>query len=299
MISHLQGGAPTANALCRDHRTSPTLARSHASATVDPPIRVDLSKNVLPAREDNVLGVHKDIVGKLPSILLTCPDHVLELAAACEPKAREEIETRQPLAVFCKRISDVTIALCALVLLFPILLAIALIVKAIEGGPVFLAHTRIGLHGRPFRCYKFRTMVRNADEHLRLLLAHDHLLAEQWRSECKLRRDPRVTRVGKILRKTSFDEVPQLINVLRGEMSCVGPRPVTAEEVARYGEAAADYITVRPGITGLWQVCGRSHRSYTERIALDRLYVHARSLRLDLAILLRTIPTVLRFDQTA
>jgi exopolysaccharide production protein ExoY len=244
-------------------------------------------------------AVPEDYIDRLPWLLLTRPDTVVALAVAYESTKSQEKGKKQAAASQCKRLCDLVIAAGGLLVLFPILIAVTLFVKLFDGGKVFLAHTRVGLRGRPFPCYKFRSMVPDAEERLRQILASDPLLADQWRSERKFKYDPRVTTVGRFLRKTSLDEVPQLINVLRGHMSCVGPRPVTAEEYTRYGKVSGDYANVRPGLTGLWQVCGRSHRSYTERIALDRLYVRAWSFRLDLAILIRTIPAVLRIDQTA
>ena len=244
-------------------------------------------------------AVRQDIVDRLPWLLLTRPDTVVALAVAYESMTPHEVGTEQAVTCRRKRLGDLAIAASGLLVLFPILVVIMLLLKLVDRGGLFLAHTRVGLRGRPFPCYKFRTMVPDAEERLRQILNSDPILAEQWRSERKLKYDPRVTTIGRFLRKTSLDEVPQFINVLRGDMSCVGPRPVTAEEHIRYGEASGDYAKVRPGLTGLWQVCGRSHRGYAERIALDRLYVHAWSLRLDLAILIRTIPTVLRVDQAA
>ena len=241
----------------------------------------------------------QDCIGRLPWLLLTRPDAVVALAVACESTNSQEKGNKQAAASQCKRLCDLAIAAGGLLVLFPILIAVTLFLKLFDGGKVFLSHTRVGLRGRPFPCFKFRTMVPDAEERLRQILASDPAMADQWRSERKFKHDPRVTTAGHFLRKTSLDEVPQLINVLRGDMSCVGPRPITAEEYTRYAEASEDYADVRPGLTGLWQVCGRSNRSYAERIALDRLYVQAWSFTLDVAILLRTIPTVLRIDQTA
>ena len=264
-------------------------ARPHARATV-------MATGGQPAQATPAARI--DVVQQLPWLLLTRPDNVVALALAYESAQSQGTRTKEAVASRRKRLCDLGIAAGALLVLFPIMITVSLFVKLIDRGRVFLVHPRIGLRGRPFPCYKFRTMVSDAEEQLKKILASDPLLAAQWHTDRKLRYDPRVTSVGHLLRKTSLDEVPQLLNVLRGEMSCVGPRPVTAEELRRYGEVACDYAKVRPGLTGLWQVCGRSHRSYTERIALDRLYVQAWSLRLDLAILLRTIPTVLRVDQT-
>ena len=271
-------------------------------APIEQPARPRAGTTVIviggPAAQD-APAARQDIVDRLPWLLLTRPDSVVALALAHESTMPQETDTKQAAASRRKRLCDLGIAAGALLVLFPILITVTLFVKLVDRGRVFLAHTRVGLRGRSFPCYKFRTMVPDAEERLHKILASDPQLAAQWHTDQKFKCDPRVTSVGHLLRKTSLDEVPQLVNVLRGEMSCVGPRPVTAEEFKRYGAVAGDYAEVRPGLTGLWQVCGRSHRSYAERIALDRLYVQAWSLRLDLAILLRTIPTVLRVDQTA
>jgi Undecaprenyl-phosphate galactose phosphotransferase WbaP len=187
---------------------------------------------------------------------------------------------------------DFIVAALALLLLSPLLLAIAGIVKA-DGGPALYAQTRVGRAGRRFRCLKFRTMVVDAEQRLRELLAADTAAAAEWASTRKLIADPRVTGIGALLRRTSLDELPQLLNVLTGDMSLVGPRPIVEAELARYADDVASYRAVRPGITGLWQVSGRSQTSYARRVQLDVQYVKNWSLPRDLAILLRTIPAVL------
>lgn len=192
-----------------------------------------------------------------------------------------------------KRSVDIVLAATMLLILLPVMVAIALVVWSDGKGPIF-GHARVGRGGRPFRCLKFRSMVPNAEQALTQLLAQDPVAAELWRTSRKLRRDPRITPFGKFLRSTSLDELPQLINVLRGDMSLVGPRPVVqAELVEHYGTAAFAYLSVRPGITGLWQVSGRSDTSYTERVALDVQYVQSFSLWGDIKILTKTVPAVL------
>lgn len=191
------------------------------------------------------------------------------------------------------RVADVVIAGTLCVLLLPVLMAIALYLKLLERGPVFFAHRRIGLNGKPFDCLKFRTMCVDAEQRLTRLLAKDEELRCEWNSMQKLLCDPRVTRFGQILRNTSLDELPQLINVLRGEMSLVGPRPIVEDELRRYGRFAALYTSVRPGLTGLWQVTRNSRTSYRRRVATDVLYVRNRTLAFDFKILLATIPAVL------
>jgi lipopolysaccharide/colanic/teichoic acid biosynthesis glycosyltransferase len=183
-------------------------------------------------------------------------------------------------------------ALVLLVLFSPLMLLVALLTWRADGLPVLFAHYRVGRDGKLFRCLKFRTMYRNADEMLAQLLRDDPAARAEWAAEQKLRRDPRVTPVGSLLRRTSLDELPQLFNVLRGEMSLVGPRPITVAELTRYGRVRWHYLSVRPGMTGLWQVSGRNDTSYDERVALDRRYVEQRSLGMDAAILARTLRVV-------
>jgi exopolysaccharide production protein ExoY len=191
------------------------------------------------------------------------------------------------------RVMDVIIAATLLVILLPVLAFIAIFLKLAERGPVFFAHRRVGLYGRSFDCLKFRTMCVDADQRLVRVLAKDDALLREWVSTQKLHCDPRVTRFGQILRNTSLDELPQLINVLRGEMSLVGPRPIVEDEMRRYGRYAALYISVRPGLTGLWQVTRNARTSYRRRVATDVLYVQSRTLAFDIKILLATIPAVL------
>jgi len=198
-----------------------------------------------------------------------------------------------------KRVMDVALATLALVLLLPVILITALLVRIFMGAPVIFAHDRVGRNGKIFKCYKFRSMVRDADEALRRHLAGNPAAAEEWRSTQKLRRDPRVTPLGQALRKSSLDELPQLINVLRGDMSCVGPRPIVREELERYGPYAGAYLCTRPGLTGAWQVSGRSNLSYEARVALDYGYVHGWSVWRDVVIIVRTIPAVLSHDDAA
>jgi exopolysaccharide production protein ExoY len=193
-----------------------------------------------------------------------------------------------------KRAFDIFGASVGLLLLSPLFVLVALLIKLQDGGAVFYGHERLGYHGRPFRCWKFRSMVRNAEARLEALLARDPAAAQEWRETRKLRRDPRVTLLGLILRRTSIDELPQLFNVLIGEMSLVGPRPITHEELRRFGGAMKQYVRVRPGISGLWQVSGRSDTSYEHRVKLDASYVKTWKLTGDIWIILRTIPSMIR-----
>jgi Undecaprenyl-phosphate galactose phosphotransferase WbaP len=200
---------------------------------------------------------------------------------------------RKALFPIAKRALDIIGAGVGLVLLAPFFLIVALMVRA-DGGPAFFAHQRVGRGGKLFGCLKFRSMVIDSQARLEALLANDPAARAEWEATRKLKNDPRITRIGRFLRSTSLDELPQLINVLRGEMSLVGPRPVQEAEIDRYyGASAAHYMAVRPGITGLWQVSGRSETSYESRVALDVAYVSRPSLLADLSILLRTPVAVL------
>jgi len=209
------------------------------------------------------------------------------------------LEIATPLGGLPKRAVDVAIALAAIILLSPLMLMIMGLIKTTTRGSIFFAHFRIGYRGRQFPCYKFRTMVADAEEVLARHLASDPNVAQEWLETRKLRNDPRVTFVGRLLRKSSLDELPQLINILRGEMSCVGPRPIVAHELQRYGAHAAEYLRTRPGLTGIWQVSGRSALAYADRVALDCHYVRNWSLWTDLAIIGKTAFAVMKFDEAA
>lgn len=193
-----------------------------------------------------------------------------------------------------KRGFDLVVAAAALVFLTPAFLTIALLIKLSDPGPVFYRHSRIGRQGARFGCLKFRTMAIDAERRLADILTSDPRAALEWGTTQKLRRDPRVTRIGAFLRKTSLDELPQLWNVLCGDMSLIGPRPVTRAELDRYGRDRRYYLLVRPGITGLWQVNGRSSLGYERRISYDREYLEEWSWLGEFWILLMTIPAVLK-----
>jgi Undecaprenyl-phosphate galactose phosphotransferase WbaP len=194
---------------------------------------------------------------------------------------------------FIKSLSDFILALILVVPLTPVMTVIALVIAASSPGPVFYSQYRMGQKGKLFSIFKFRTMVLDADKKLNDLLARDPEMEKEFREKYKLEKDPRITAIGRFLRKTSLDELPQIINVLRGEMSFVGPRPVTRDELHfLYREASEEYSLVKPGITGLWQVSGRSERGYEVRIRLDVWYIRNWSLWLDFVILIRTIGVV-------
>jgi undecaprenyl-phosphate galactose phosphotransferase len=197
----------------------------------------------------------------------------------------------RPFSRVLKAAFDQIGAVGLLILFAPLMLTLALLVRA-EGGPALYRHRRIGAGGRAFDCIKFRSMIVDADKVLRRLIASDPRAAQEWAATQKLNDDPRVTRIGRFLRRSSLDELPQLLNVLRGEMSLVGPRPIVTAEIARYGLDIEYYYAARPGLTGLWQVSGRSDTSYAERVRLDVWYVRNWTLWSDIAILFQTIPAV-------
>lgn len=194
-----------------------------------------------------------------------------------------------------KVVADVVICLLLLVVLAPVMIGIVLLV-GLDGGPILYTHERIGKAGQRFNCLKFRSMVVASDEALAKCLANDAGAQEEWREFQKLTNDPRITRVGRFLRATSLDELPQLFNVLRLEMSLVGPRPIVENELPRYGRNINYYLRTRPGLTGLWQVSGRSNTSYARRVALDSWYVKNWRFSRDIGILFRTVSVVLRRD---
>ncbi len=191
-----------------------------------------------------------------------------------------------------KRFCDLAFAIFLLPLLLPLMGLIALLIKMDSRGPAFFIQKRIGKGGILFPCYKFRTMVKNSDFILNHILK-DKDAHQEWQKDFKLKNDPRITRMGYFLRKSSLDELPQIFNVLKGEMSFVGPRPIVEDENFKYGEDFAYYQSTLPGITGLWQVSGRNDLDYPKRVWLDKKYAFKKSLFFDLKIILKTLPVVL------
>ncbi len=208
-------------------------------------------------------------------------------------------EEQQALGGLPKRVLDIAVASIALVLLLPMMLMVTALIRLVMGGPVIFAQPRIGLGGRVFTCYKFRSMVANGEEVLHRHLAANPAAAREWTETRKLAHDPRVGCLGNILRKSSIDELPQLFNILRGDMSLVGPRPVVPDELEYYGRHVQSYLKARPGLTGVWQISGRNRLSYADRVAKDRHYVRHWSLAVDVAVLIKTIPAILKFSETA
>ncbi len=192
-----------------------------------------------------------------------------------------------------KRIFDLVVTLCGLVVVLPIGLIIAALIYIDNPGPVLFAHRRVGKHGKEFPCYKFRSMIVGAEDVLKNYLANNPEAREEWERDFKLKDDPRITKIGHFLRKTSLDELPQLLNVLKGEMSLVGPRPIIKKEIEKYGSYINDFFLVPPGITGVWQVSGRSDTTYEERVQMDSWYVHNWSVWIDIVYLVRTVGVVL------
>ena len=195
---------------------------------------------------------------------------------------------------FLKRCLDICLALVMGILCSPIMIIIALLIKLDSKGPIFFRQKRIGLGGKEIYIWKFRTMVQNADEILQEYFRKNPELKKEWEMNQKLINDPRIIKIGKFLRKTSLDELPQLWNVLKGDLSMVGPRPIIYEEIEKYKQAFELYKKVRPGITGLWQISGRNNLSYSERINLDTYYVRNWSIWLDIYILAKTPLEVLK-----
>jgi len=191
------------------------------------------------------------------------------------------------------RAFDIVVASALVVFLAPLLTVVALLVKMTSEGPVIFGHSRLGRDGQSFKCLKFRSMVVDSQARLAAHLAESAEARLEWERDHKLRNDPRITPIGSFLRKSSLDELPQLFNVLRGDMSLVGPRPIVTEEVHRYGRYFSCYAQVRPGITGLWQISGRSDTTYRRRVALDVAYSRSQSLSLNVKILFMTVPSVM------
>jgi exopolysaccharide production protein ExoY len=203
------------------------------------------------------------------------------------------IDDCSPIGGTPKRIFDIVAASLIILIFAPLFVLIALAIKLFDGGDIFYGHRRIGHNGKPFFCFKFRTMVPDSDQRLAAYLKSDPVARAEWAANRKLRRDERVTGIGFVLRRLSLDELPQLLNVIRGEMSLVGPRPIVREEIQLYGEYSQYYLRSRPGITGAWQASGRSDISYDQRVRIDQQYVEHWTFSRDLMIILKTVPVVL------
>jgi Undecaprenyl-phosphate galactose phosphotransferase WbaP len=196
--------------------------------------------------------------------------------------------------VWIKRLMDISIIIVGSIVFSPVLLLIIIFIKLSSPGPVLYSQKRIGQYGKHFKAYKFRSMVSNADEILKELLAKDKNAREEWRQNQKLKNDPRITLIGKIIRKTSLDEIPQFINVVKGEMSLIGPRPIVDNEAEKYGDNFQRIFSIKPGLTGLWQVSGRSDTNYADRISYDTYYLQNWSVWLDIWIIVKTFGVILK-----
>ncbi|MEA5400674.1 sugar transferase [Synechococcus sp. BA-124 BA4] len=209
------------------------------------------------------------------------------------PTAEQLIQAQSKRSRVLKRSGDIVFSLAVLALGSPLLLLLAVLVKLSSPGPVFYVQRRIGRGYKGFGCIKFRTMRKDADRILKTLLEQSPELKAEFKKDFKLKADPRITPIGGFLRRSSLDELPQFINVLKGQMSVVGPRPIVWDELDRYGRQMDEVLAVRPGLTGLWQVSGRNNLSYDARVRLDVSYVRRRTVLLDLAIILRTVGVIL------
>ena len=198
-------------------------------------------------------------------------------------------KNRKNIYLYIKYLFDIFFSLSVLIFGFPIFLIIAILIKFSSRGPIFFYHKRIGKNFKTFNCIKFRTMHPEADDILENLLNKNVLIKSEYEKTHKIKNDPRITRIGKFLRKTSLDELPQFLNVLKLEMSVIGPRPIVEKEIIKYDNSISKVISIRPGITGLWQVSGRNNLSYKRRVYLDCLYVDQCNLLMDLRIIIRTL----------
>lgn len=209
-------------------------------------------------------------------------------AAEPEPQATKPPKLRRR-----KRLFDLVMGSALIVFLAPLMLVIAALVR-LDGGPALFGHRRVGADGKSFRCWKFRSMVPDAEQALADVLRSDPAARQEWLDDFKLKADPRITPIGRFLRVSSLDELPQLFNVVVGDMSLVGPRPIVTEEIARYGQAFEQYRACRPGMTGVWQVSGRNRVDYRRRVFYDQKYATDWSFLLDLSVLCRTVVVVIR-----
>lgn len=192
-----------------------------------------------------------------------------------------------------KRALDLSIAIPAAIFLLPFMLIVAVLIKLSDGGPAIYSQERIGKDGTTFKCLKFRSMIMNSQQVLDDLLQNDPVAAAEWKRDQKLKNDPRITRVGNFLRKTSLDELPQLLNIIKNDMSVVGPRPIIKDEIKRYGRSFKYYTSVKPGLTGIWQISGRNETTYNQRVAMDRFYANNSNFLKDIEIIAKTVPAIL------
>lgn len=235
-----------------------------------------------------------DSTGRKPGLRAVTRDEPFdsENVFGLEASERTTLEKGHRTGSRLKRLGDIVVSALLLMFISPLLVVLALLVKR-DGGPAIFSHERVGQNGKLFRCLKFRSMQMDAEDALAAHLLANPIARREWEERQKLENDVRITKIGRILRLWSLDELPQLVNVLRGEMSLIGPRPITTHELSRYGTRARHYLRCVPGISGLWQVSGRNETTYRRRVAIDTVYAQKQSLWLDLVIMLRTIPVVI------
>lgn len=213
-----------------------------------------------------------------------------DISNSTTKKYKEILTKKTPYRVI-KRTMDVVLSTIGLIVLLPVFAIIALAIKIESKGPVFFKHTRIGEKGKIIKIYKFRTMVQNAEE---LIKSFTPEQMKEYKENYKLTNDPRITKIGKVLRKTSLDELPQLLNIIKGELSIIGPRPVVQDELEKYGANAEKFLSVTPGLTGYWAANGRSCTSYEERIKMELYYVDNLSFKMDIKVFFKTIEAVIK-----
>ena len=201
------------------------------------------------------------------------------------------LEIRKKIYKVLKRIADIIGGIIGLILLSPVFLILAICIKIDSKGPVIFAHKRIGKKGKEFNMYKFRSMYENAEE---MIENFNEEQKREWQENFKLENDPRITKVGKFLRKTSLDELPQIVNIIKGDLSIIGPRPVIGEELEKYGKNKEKFLSITPGLTGYWQANGRSNTTYEERMQMELYYIDNQSLRLDIKVFFKTIVSVIK-----
>lgn len=202
-----------------------------------------------------------------------------------------EKNSKRNVYLHIKRFFDIVISTIGLIVLSPVFLILAIIVKVDSKGPIFFAHTRIGKNGKKFKMYKFRTMYENAQDMINDFTPEQ---MKEWKENFKLQDDPRITKVGKFLRKTSLDELPQIVNIIKGDLSIIGPRPVIEEELEKYGENKEKFLSITPGLTGYWQANGRSSTTYEQRMEMELYYIDNISPKLDVKIFFKTIESVIK-----
>ncbi len=218
-------------------------------------------------------------------------ENIIDNVSKTKGFAREKYEVKAKEYIKIKRVIDCILSIMALIILSPIYLIIALAVKIDSPGPIFFKHTRIGKNGKTIKIYKYRTMVTNAEELIKQFTPEQ---MKEYKENFKLENDPRITKVGKFLRKTSLDELPQLLNIVKGELALIGPRPVVKDELEKYGENAEKFLSVTPGLTGNWAASGRSNTTYEERMEMELWYVDNISFKTDIQIFFKTIVAVIK-----